>query len=205
MGSRIMHAIIGSKLADRLQIENKAAFLFGNIAPDAAFLSGGKTASHFWIGEHDNFTREIDYHGFLQKYRSQAENEYILGYYTHLIADDLWLKGFYQPWLKNRMEADEDLHKLYHQDFHVLNGQLLDYYGMSNDLRERLHISPELIDLEEVKITDLEKFIPYLLEDMEYTREVIDTKLNVFSFQQILGYMETAVNKSMYHVTSKQA
>ncbi|MBM7584618.1 hypothetical protein JOC86_001155 [Bacillus pakistanensis] len=37
MGSRIMHSIIGNKIAEALSIEDKTSFLLGSIAPDAVF------------------------------------------------------------------------------------------------------------------------------------------------------------------------
>lgn len=37
MGSRIMHSIIGYKIAEALSIEDKTSFLLGSVAPDAVF------------------------------------------------------------------------------------------------------------------------------------------------------------------------
>ena len=42
----------------------------------------------------------IDYDSFFHKYESHIDSPFILGYYTHLIADDNWLSGFFLPWLK---------------------------------------------------------------------------------------------------------
>ena len=61
-----------------------------------------KTISHFFIGEVQDYSRSVDYKGFLNKYSSQVESLYILGYYTHLIADDIWLKGFYLSLVKKQ-------------------------------------------------------------------------------------------------------
>ena len=44
MGSRIMHLIIGHKIAESLSIEDKASFLLGSIAPDAVFSHEEKTS-----------------------------------------------------------------------------------------------------------------------------------------------------------------
>ena len=106
LGSRIMHSIIGNRIADALSLNDKTSYLLGNIAPDAVFSFEIKNSSHFFKGEVQDFSRYVDYKGFLEKYNSQKENLYILGYYVHLITDDIWLKGFNLPWLRNRMEAD---------------------------------------------------------------------------------------------------
>lgn len=58
MGSRIMHLIIANRIAERLSIEDKAAFLLGGVAPDAVST---KEASHFFRGDHQDYSRFIDY------------------------------------------------------------------------------------------------------------------------------------------------
>ncbi|PFA69170.1 hydrolase [Bacillus sp. AFS015802] len=196
MGSRIMHLIIGNKIADSLSIEDKTTFLLGSIAPDAVSSFEEKNVSHFFIGEVKDYSRSVDYKGFLNKYNSREENTnpYILGYYTHLIADDIFLRGFNLSWLRNRMEADEGLYKLYHNDFRLLNGKLLEYYGFTDELRKQLSYFPAILDLEEVKSKDVKKFVSFALGDMEYDKKVINEQLNVFTFNQIIGYIETSVD-----------
>lgn len=200
MGSRIMHLIIANRIATRLSIEDRTPFLLGSIAPDAVAT---KNESHFFIGEHQDYSRSVDYKGLLNKYSSQAESLYILGYYTHLIADEIWLKGFYLPWLRNRMDADKEIHGLYHNDFRILNGQLLEHYGFRDELRKTFYYIPTIIDLQEVKSKDVEEFVPYVLGDMEYEKEVVNQKLNVFMFGQIIGYLETSVDMGLLNL--KQA
>jgi hypothetical protein len=200
MGSRIMHLIIANRIAECLSVEDRTPFLLGSIAPDAVST---KDLSHFFKGELQDYSRSIDYKGFLHKYSSQVESHYILGYFTHLIADDIWLKGFNLPWLRNRMEANKELYNLYHNDFRLLNGKLLEYYGFTDGLRKMLSYLPTIFDLEEVKSKDVEQFIPYVLGDMEYDKEVINEKLNVFTFDQIVGYIETSVDMGLLNI--KQA
>lgn len=200
VGSRVMHVIIANKIAECLSIKDKTPFLLGSIAPDAVST---KNESHFFIGEHQDYSRSVDYKGFLNKYSSQADNHYILGYFTHLIADEIWLKGFYLPWLRNRMDADKELHSLYHNDFRVLNGKLLEHYGFRDDLRKTLYFLPTIIDLQEVKSKDVEELIPYILGDLEYEEESVNQKLNVFTFDQIVGYIETSVDMGLLNL--KQA
>jgi hypothetical protein len=197
MGSRIMHLVIANRIAESLSIEDRTPFLLGGIAADAVLT---KDQSHFYTGNVQDYSRSIDYKGFLRKYNSHVESHYIWGYFSHLIADDIWLKGFYLPWLKNRMEANEEIMNSYHNDFRLLNGKLLVHYGFTDELRKALSNFPEIIDLQEVKSKDVEGFIPYVLGDMEYEKEVINEKLNVFTFDQILGYIETSVDKGLLNL-----
>jgi hypothetical protein len=197
MGSRIMHLVIANRIAECLSIEDKTPFLLGGIAPDAV---SPKDLSHFFIGEVEDYSRSIDYNGFLYKYASQVDSHYILGYFTHLIADDIWLKGFYLPWLKNRMESSNEIFNLYHNDFQLLNGKLLEYYGVTDELRKTLKFLPTIFDLQEVKSKEVEQFIPYVLGDLGYDMEVINEKLNVFTFDQIVGYIETSVDMGLLNI-----
>ena len=199
MGSRIMHLVIANRIAECLSLEDRTSFLLGGIAPDAVTP---KEVSHFFKGNVQDYSRYIDYKGFLDKYSSQAESHYILGYFTHLIADDIWLKGFYLPWLKNRMETSKELLNLYHNDFQLLNGKLLEYYDFTDELRVKLSHPPTIFDLQEVKSKDVEELIPYVVGDMEYDKEVINEKLNVFTFNQIVGYIETSVDKGLLNIKS---
>jgi len=192
-----MHAVIANRIADRLSIEDRTPFLLGSIAPDAVPT---KDASHFFTGDVRDFSRSIDYKGFLYKYRSQEKSLYILGYFTHLIADDIWLRGFNLSWLKNRMDADEGLYKLYHNDFRLLNGKLLEYYGCADGLKKAYSLFYAVIDLEEVKSEDVRSFVPYVLGDMEYEREGLNEELNVFTFKQIIGYIETSVELGILNI-----
>jgi len=199
MGSRIMHLVIANRIAECLSIEDRTSFLLGGIAPDAVIP---KEVSHFFKGNVQDYSRYIDYKGFLDKYSSQADSHYILGYFTHLIADDLWLKDFYLPWLKNRMESNKELVNLYHNDFQLLDGKLLEYYDFTDELREMLSYPPTIFDLQEVKSKDVEEFIPYVVSNLEYEQEVINDKLNVFTFNQIVGYIETSVDKGLMNIKS---
>lgn len=197
LGSRIMHLVIANRIAESLSIEDKTTFLLGGIAPDAV---SPKDSSHFYKGEVQDYSRSIDYMGFINKYKSQGETHYLLGYFTHLIADEIWLNGFYLPWLKNRLEADKEIFNLYHNDFRLLNGKLLEYYGFSEELKKCFIDIPKVVDLEEVKSKDVEEFIPLLLGDMEYDKEVINEQLNVFTLNQIVGYIETSVDKGLLNI-----
>jgi len=197
MGSRIMHLIVANRISECLSIVDKTPFLLGNIAPDAVTT---KNSSHFFAGAIQDYSRNVDYKGFVHKYRSQAEDLYILGYFTHLIADDIWLKGFNLPWLRNRMEADEGLYKLYHRDFKLLNGKLLEHYGYQDELRSKLKHIPTIPDLEEVRSIDVERFVPYIFDDLDYDKETLNDNLNVFTFDQIIGYLETSVEMGILNL-----
>jgi hypothetical protein len=194
-----MHLVIANRIADDLSIKDKTSFLLGGIAADVV---SPKDLSHFYKGEVKDYSRYIDYTEFIHKYSFNKDSHYIQGYYTHLIADDIWLKGFYLPWLKNRMEADENIYNRYHNDFRLLNGKLLDYYGFTQRLRESLSKSGTIIDTEEVKSNDIKEFVPYVIGDMDYGSGELEQPLRVFTMEQIIGYIETSVDKGLICIKS---
>lgn len=84
-----------------------------------------------------------------------------------------------------------------------MNGKLLDHYGYKDEFRELLKISSEVIDLEEVSGENVQNFIPYVIEDMAYDPNDIHEELKVFTLEQIIGYIETAVDKGIIYIKSQ--
>ncbi|WP_048823435.1 hypothetical protein [Bacillus sp. B-jedd] len=197
MGSRIMHGIIANLIAEQLNINDFPSFLLGGIAPDAVSPS---EKSHFFRGDVSDYSRRIGYGEFLQKYRALQSSPFIQGYYAHLIADEVWLSGFYLPWLRNRLEADPGMLQLYHEDFCLLNGQLLEHFGVKQQLNEALQADGWAIDLEEVNSRDVAEFIPYVLGDLEYSEDSLAEPLKVFTFSQMIGYIETSVDRGLREI-----
>ncbi len=200
MGSRIMHAIIANKIAEKLCIPDKTSFILGGVAPDAVHSTEEKGTSHFYAGTTKNYTRRIDFNSFFQKYKAQMESPFLLGYYTHLIADDNWLSGFFLPWLKNRIENDETIAPMYYNDFKLLNAKLLHHYDKEQQLFSLLNREAHIVDIEEVSKANVLEFRKYLFEDMLYPEQHLHEDLQVFTFNQIVGYIETAIEKGAFFI-----
>jgi len=165
-----MHVIIANGIAEKLSIHDKTSFLLGAVAPDAVHSKKEKGTSHFYAGTTKNYTRRIDYDSFFHKYESHINSPFILGYYTHLIADDNWLSGFFLPWLKNRIENDETIAPLYYNDFKLLNAKLLHHYDQEQQLFSLLNQEAHIVDIEEVSKENVLAFRKYLFEDMLYPK-----------------------------------
>lgn len=200
MGSRIMHIIIASGIAEKLSIQDKTSFLLGGVAPDAVHSKIEKVTSHFYAGSTKDYTRKIDYGSFIHKYKDYMESPFLLGYYTHLIADDNWLNGFFLPWLKNRIENDETITPMYYNDFKLLNAKLLHHYDKEQQLFSLLNQEAHIVEIEEVSKENVLAFRKYLFEDMLYPEQHLHEDLQVFSFDQIVGYIETAIEKGVFFI-----
>ncbi|MDZ5609638.1 hydrolase [Bacillus pseudomycoides] len=198
MGSRIMHLIIANGIAERLSIQDKTSFLLGGVAPDAVHSREEKEASHFYTGTTKNYTRRIEYDSFFHKYESFINSPFILGYYTHLIADDNWFNGFFLPWLKNRIEHDQTILSLYHNDFKLLNAKLLHHYDKEQQFLSILNQQASIPKIEEVTKENVLAFKKLIFNDMLYPEHDFRTDLQVFTFNQIVGYIETAIEKGVF-------
>lgn len=193
MGSRMMHLIIAEQVSKKLAIANKELFLLGGIAPDAAFTKERKRASHFYEGSLEDETKFVNYERFIEKYQTDIQDEYTLGYLTHLVSDDVWLKQIYfKNNFKNRLDADPGLLERWHSDFRKLNGKLVEWFACSS-LREELTDSSLLKNnIHEIQIIDLQRFKEETLGDFEYKHESLQQELQVYSFKQILEYIDSA-------------
>lgn len=200
-----MHLIIADGIAKKLSIQDRTSFLLGGVAPDAVYSKNEKEKSHFYAGTTKNYTRRIDYDTFLHKYESFIDSPFILGYYTHLIADDNWLNGFFLPWLQNRIKHDKTILSLYHNDFKLLNAKLLHHYDKEQQFLSILNQKANIPKIEEVTEENVLTFKKFIFDDMLYPEQNLHADLQVFTFNQIVGYIETAIEKGSFFVktTSK--
>lgn len=121
MGSHLMHLVIANEVLAHLTDVDRTAFLLGNLAPDA---TTSKQNTHYYAGRHEDMTRRLD----LDQYwvDSVDENQsFRLGYYCHLVADEIWLQGFYKAWLKQVITKDPEKQAMYYADFDSYNARLV--------------------------------------------------------------------------------
>ena len=74
------------------------------------------------------------------------------------------------------------------------------YHECTDELRRKLNHIPAIPDLDEVNSADLEKFIPEVFDDLDYDKEVLSQDLHVFTFDQIVGYMETSIEMAILNM-----
>lgn len=99
MPGYVIHMAVASKILSNKDITDQVfvnRFLIGNIIPDA-MDRGAKKESHFWDDEtYKNFNRIPNLDDFHKKYGHRLNNPYVLGYYTHLLLDNLFVKEYWQ-------------------------------------------------------------------------------------------------------------
>jgi hypothetical protein len=193
-----MHLIIADQVSKKLSINSKKTFLLGGIAPDATFTRERKTESHFYEGSLEKGTRFVNYERFIEKYPTDSQDEYGLGYLTHLVSDDVWMKQIYfKNDFKNRVDADPTLLDRWHSDFRKLNGKLIEWFECGNLKNELEGISMPQNNIGEIESENLQKFIEETLEDFLYTADDLAAKLEVYSLKQIVEYIDSAVKEAI--------
>lgn len=107
MASRIMHLAISETIANHFGLD-LMRFNLGNLLPDLhEDTKEGKAISHFRIKREpyedskDPNYQYFDYNKFLQKYENKLYDDLYLGYYCHLIADELWIQNIYIKYMRD--------------------------------------------------------------------------------------------------------
>lgn len=136
MASSIIHMAVANELNKKLNRDNKS-ILIGSIAPDIAKLIGeDKKKSHFITNE----PNIPDLNKFLSVYKTDLEDDFVLGYYIHLFTDYVWFKYFIPNYLKDSYVCDLNNNKLnlteeeivnyIYNDYTNLNSKVIDCYNL---------------------------------------------------------------------------
>lgn len=140
MASSMIHMVIANKLNEKLKRDSKS-ILIGSIAPDIAKLIGeNKVKSHF--EDRDNDIPNLN--KFLDKYKDNLDDDFVLGYYIHLYTDYLWFKYFVPDFCINGViykldgtkEIVDESKKIeyFYNDYTNLNVKLIDEYNLDLSL-----------------------------------------------------------------------
>lgn len=108
MGTWISHFRIAERLLERLPDLDAEAFILGNVAPDSGRPNADwtafdppKTVTHFLEpGEDEGRIRDLQfYRDFVRPAQREDRRKFsfILGYFTHLVSDNLWMHLIGQP------------------------------------------------------------------------------------------------------------
>lgn len=117
MPGYVIHMAVASKIVENKGITDEKyirAFLVGNIIPDAMDRNN-KKESHFWDElTYANLNRIPNLDDFLSKYKSKLNDPFVLGYYTHLMLDNLFVNEYWKEHFRllNQYGEDENSYNL---------------------------------------------------------------------------------------------
>lgn len=187
MGSRLMHAAIATLLMAKYE-QLDTAFLIGNEAPDVDKLNQmTKDETHYLVPS-DRGTRRVDLQAFLQAHPETLTDTFTLGYYTHLLADEVWLTDVFMKVVPPKDDPGRPaVLERYYEDFKKLNTYLVHKYGL-----QPLPVSAtDAVPADFANKSCVEKLIQDYNAD--FTGETIGD-LAVLSITQIDVYIANVVN-----------
>lgn len=142
MASAVIHIAVAKEINKDLKMNEKELFL-GTIAPDISKQLGeSKVKSHF-LSDDQSTLPILD--KFLDKYKNNLNNPFIMGYYIHLFTDYLWFK-YFMPEITNSSDyikvlsgnkikcTKEEIEKLIYNDYTNLNISLIEEYDLDLSL-----------------------------------------------------------------------
>lgn len=139
MASAIIHIAVAKKVNEYLN-RNKKELYLGAIAPDAAKIIGiDRKITHFISKNDDDPSPNIEY--FKSLYIDKITGDYDIGYYIHLLTDELWFKEFLPNFVidddtivdnnGNKVSlAGITISDIIYNDYTNLNMEIIDYYGL---------------------------------------------------------------------------
>lgn len=175
MATWVAHFRLVEALLERGFALDRRMFLVGNIAPDSGVLNADKTGyeppsdvSH-WRGESPDIQPEQFYADHLaDKTFSPDEYAFRLGYYCHLIADQLWAERIWRP------KKFTKLYSPIYDDAQFVWEIKKDWYGMDFLY---LHDNPQSIFYTDfVQIDAVPDYIDDIFPAGAFTQRVKDTQ-----------------------------
>lgn len=203
MASRIIHLVISQIICEYFDLDT-GRFNLGNLLPDLhANTKEAKATSHFRIlrepyeDSNTNKYQYFDYNHFLDKYKDKINDDVYLGYYCHLITDELWIQNIYIKYMRdeNRKKWVNEQENYYH-DFSKLNEIIIRKYNL------KINIDFEIIEMKEI---NPEKII-ILKADLENDFKIRydDLKLRLFKYEDIINFIEETSSIIIIDLKSKK-
>lgn len=195
MASSIIHIAVASEI-NKIIKKDSSRLLIGTIAPDISKHVGEtKEKSHFL----DNVENDIpNINKFLDKYKNNLNDDFVLGYFIHLYTDYLWFK-YFVPEIYNKsfitkldgtiVKCNGRMQSLYiYNDYTNLNTRLIEDYSL--DLKIFYNEIPKIDNvIEEIPMDKLELIINKAGEIIENAKVHKDM---VFDMNNINQFIKTS-------------
>ena len=204
MASAVIHLAVANEINKKLN-RDKSQLLIGAIAPDISkFIGEDKTKSHF-LKELDSNIPDIE--SFLNKYKNNLTDDFVMGYFIHLYTDYLWFKYFVTEFYDKPMitkldgtvvKCSGNMLSLYvYNDYTNLNIKLIDKYNMDlkifyNQLRKLSNI------IEEIPMDKMGLLLSQMGIIIENSKEKKDY---IFNIENIEKFITTSVELILGKIT----
>lgn len=190
MPSPVIHYCISNKILKLINLDRNL-FIAGSFAPDAHDqTSEGRRKSHF-----QKINTDYDISAFKNKYMMGEFNDFILGYYCHLIADTMSFNNFNLQYLQGESEEEKSKRvKMCYADYSILNGKLISHYQLT---KENIFI-PEFLCVKEVKAEALSCIISEFQQNFDHMDK--EETLSILNFEFVLNEINDIAEKCVVDI-----
>lgn len=164
MASSIIHYAVSLKILDKIKVNDSKRFLLGaSLGPDASIYEDGtKHSSHYWELFDNDTKKAPDFLKFSEKHSdSILEDDFILGYYCHLIQDAIWFHDLVDVYVRCYTgEKKKEMYQITYNDYARYNYLLPKEFKLSKLSDVDLSVTLEEITEERLK-ANYEDFLTY--------------------------------------------
>lgn len=204
MASAVIHIAVAKEINKDLKMNEKELFL-GTIAPDISKQLGeSKVKSHFLLNDKTDLPI-LD--KFLDKYKNNLNNPFIMGYYIHLFTDYLWFKYFI-PEITNSSDyikvlsgnkikcTKEEIEKLIYNDYTNLNISLIEEYDLDLSLfYEDIEIPN--IKFDEIPLDKLQVIVDQMGIIIENSKKEYTYSFNIDNVKQFIELCKKIISNDI--------
>lgn len=178
---------VGISILKEIELNSKL-FSIGNLSPDAHDGSyHRKAVTHFMTGYKDGLDKYpmADLKEYEYKYFSKEFDEFAIGYFCHLLSDNLWTESIYFKYFEDCNEFEKQIRlSLCYKDYVTLNKILKEKFEI-----KKIDINiPVNLYIEEISNDALNRIIQELYDDFSKLNDEKDLK--VFSYMFIESYIK---------------
>lgn len=186
MPSSMIHYCIENKILETVNLDRNL-FIIGNLAPDAHNkTSEGRCESHF----QRKSTCSNDISAFKNKYMTGNYNDFILGYYCHLIADTISYNNFNCKYLQGVSEGEKtERLKMCYSDYKILNRILIENFHFT----KQSILIPKVLCVKEIETEKLSGIINEFQSNFKY--ESCKEKLSILDIEIVLNEIDDVAKK----------
>lgn len=196
-----MHLAVACELEKALPIKDRNRFRIGHILPDAVISADKRKKNTHFSDLFDNGRRKhFDFYKFFALYeREILSDELYLGYYFHLIEDGIFRGILYYDIGLISKRGDPDFLKELYRDYHILNGRLVENYGLVFDITEPENYKSEGIN--EIFSFEVEDFIADMRNDFNENTNEAPKHLSIKRTEEFIKQCAEACISEYYAIT----
>ena len=190
MASAVIHLCVAKKVNSFLKMDEKI-FSIGSIAPDIAKLVGEtKNKSHF-LDEDESEDTPPHYERFIEKYKSELNKPFELGYLVHLMTDYYWFKDYVYEYINkyNSELSYTAMREIIYNDYTRLNqilidDYMLDLYYFSNKIE---YPKSKIKEIPMDKLDVLINKMGLIISDVDSKKTIIMNESEIIEFIEVVG------------------